>query len=174
MANQIAIQTLPDSLLTYRQYHAKLQNSPKGALINFLLALHLYRLNFTEGLAALSLAVHPSQLIKGTEGFEGWQINRNAQTLIATQLRISLEIPNAYLQGCQPDNHYQVPAPPFCYQFVPTRFSGDAKTGYYRVTINCNGLAADLTALCRIDKNHTWRIDDWSALLVPVKQAARV
>lgn len=165
----IALNQRPETLLAYRQLHVKLQTSSEGAVLNFLLALHLYRLKPVWGLAALTLAAHSLRLQPGKEGFENLQLNRNDQISIAAELKRSPAIPDAYILGCGPENQYQIPPPPYRTRFSIPKLSGDPHTGTLRVAIACSGAATHREVLCRIEKTRFWRVDEWSALLVPVK-----
>ncbi|MCD6474956.1 MAG: hypothetical protein J7K85_01670 [Anaerolineaceae bacterium] len=169
MSHIIALNHRPETLLTYRQLHAKLQTSPEGAVLNFLLALHLYRLKSVSGLSALTLAVHSLRLQPGKEGFENLQLSRNDQVSIATQLKLSPAIPDAYILGCGPENQYRIPPSPFRTRFSIPKLSGDPLTGTIRIAITCSGAATQREVLCRIEKTRFWRVDEWSALMIPVK-----
>lgn len=169
MPQIIALNQRPETLLAYRQLHAKLQTSPEGAVLNFLLALHLYRLKPVIGLAALTLAVHSQRLQPGKEGFDNLQLSRNDQVSIAMQLKLSPAIPDSYILGSGPENQYQIPPPPYRTRFSIPKLSGDPLTGAIRIAITCSGAATQREVLCRIEKTRFWRVDEWSALLIPVK-----
>jgi hypothetical protein len=89
------------------------------------------------------------------------------------QIEKQAYVPRSYVKGTTPENGYQLPAPPYVFEFSDTPYSGDVDAGTYKVFVACSGAASPRPVTVRRNNRGIWKAYEWSSLVVGVQAPAR-
>ncbi|MBX3101223.1 MAG: hypothetical protein KF690_01805 [Bacteroidetes bacterium] len=165
------IQAWPRSIEDFVEMQRKQGNNPAGSAALLLVAFHVYTENPKLGEQMLTLIVHPELLVTSDTGYKGYALRASDLQLLKIQLRARTA--NSYFVGTTAENDYALhPKGPWKIQFRSSETLADPNASRYKIFVECNGADAPRPILLHrepANANGMWYVQDWSALLMPVR-----
>lgn len=159
----IQIDQYPASLTDFLAVRDQLAGNPAGAATALILALTLFVQEPQLGQPCLEAIIHPNRLAEG-------QLPRVTYQFIWEQLSQAPYIVRSYVQGTRPEQGYQLPAPPYQFNFFRNRLSDDWGPEHYKVFVHCTGADTPRPVTLRQTETGQWLALEWSTLIVGVRE----
>lgn len=169
-AQQVVVDKLPKSTDEFIQLRNKIATTPAGGATMFMIAMKVYESDKDLGNQFFVLAVDKNRLETGST-YKGYALRRGDIQLITNQMAKDKNLTNSYIKGSSVDNGYFVKFP---YKFVYSTnpYSGDIKTGPFKVFIKCSGAASPRPITLKKNDKGIWKAANWSSVLVGIKKVA--
>ena len=162
------ITKLPSNIEEFVQLRDEIANTPEGGATIFLLALKIYAENPEFGKQCFVVAADRNRLTSGN-AYKGYELSRADFSLIESQLKRNKRIPNSYIKGTKTENNYEVNLP-YEYEFSSNPYSGDPKTGKYKLFVKCSGADSDRPIHVTKNNRGIWKASNWSSVVVGIKK----
>jgi len=168
----VQVEELPRSVEEFVTLRDEIAGTPQGGAALMIAALLVYAEDSDLGQQCLAAAIDPQRLEEGLKGYDGWQLRSRELSLIQSQIRHQPFIPRSYVRGATPENGYQLPDPPYIFDFAVSPYSGDPESGTYKVFVSCSG-AATPRPVTVSKHGPLWKAYEWSTLVVGVRTPAQ-
>jgi hypothetical protein len=163
---KVSVNEIPGNAKGFDELTAAITNTPEGAAAKMVLALTLYSVNQGDGEIALAKVVHPGQL--SPAGSES-KLSKRSIDLIKNQIGGKPHQMHSYIIGTSPDQGYQLPAPPYSFDFTTNPHSGRAEEGRIKLFIKSSGADSPRPITVQTDSSGTWKATEWSSLLSGIR-----
>jgi len=162
------IKKIPKSIEAFVEMRNDIATTPEGGAAMFMLALKMYTEN-PELAKKCFVAIVDRNLLREGNVYKGYQLLNSDMSLIKNQLAKDQNIPNAYIKGATPENHYKVKLP-YVFEFTSNKYSGSIEKGDFKLFVACSG--ADSPRPIRMKKNNRgiWKTSNWNSVLVGIKK----
>jgi len=99
--------------------------------------------------------------------YKGYQLLDTDMNLIKRQMANDKNIPNSYIKGSKPENHYAVKLP-YVYEFSANKYSGDKAAGSFKLFVACSGASSPRPMHLKRNNRGIWKVTNWSSVLVGI------
>ncbi len=169
----IQIDQLPRSVEEFIALRDRIAVTPQGGAAMMVLAVLSYTQDEDLGRQCLTIAIDRDRLQEGPDGYKGWQLRVRDLQLMRSQIGPQAHIPRSYIKGATPENGYELPAPPYMFEFSHDPYSGDPESGKVKVFIASSGASKPRPVTVHRNNRGIWKAAEWSSLLVGVQPPAQ-
>ena len=162
----IKIDKVPGTIDEFIEMRNQIATTPEGGAAMFLLALKMYTEN-PELAKKCFVVMVDRNLLKAGNVYKGYQLLDGDMNLIKNQLGHDKNIPNSYIKGSSPQNHYTVKLP-YEYVFTSNRYSGDKSAGQFKLFVACSGASSPRPMSLKRNNRGIWKLTNWSSVLVGI------
>ena len=162
----VKIDKVPGTIDEFIEMRNQIATTPEGGAAMFLLALKMYTENPELAKKCFVVMVDRNSLKAGNV-YKGYQLFDGDMNLIKNQLGHDKNIPNSYIKGSSPQNHYAVKLP-YEYVFTANRYSGDKNAGQYKLFVACSGASSPRPMSLKRNNRGIWKLTNWSSVLVGI------
>lgn len=168
------VQALPRDVVQFVDLRDELVQVPAGGAVMMVLALLLYAQapKSALGKSCLTIAVDRSRISQDRDGYKGWSLNLADLRLIHSQLNGRGYIARSYFHGTALENAYALPTAPYNFIISDNPYSGDMKSGTYKVFVLSSGAATPRPVTLRRNSRGLWKALEWSSLITGVRPPA--
>jgi hypothetical protein len=159
----VQIDELPGTREEFVVLHGDVARTPQGGAAAMIVALLVYTGDQLLGRQCLAVAADPSRVD------EGERLRVRDARLIGRQIGKQTYLPRSYVKGATPENGYQLPDPPYVFEFSDNPHSGDPAAGPYKVFVACSGAASPRPITVIKGDGGLWRAKEWSTLVVGIR-----
>lgn len=159
----VKVNNLPGTLDEFVALHNEIAQAPQGGAAAMIVALLVYAGDESLGQQCLAAAADDSR----TE--EGERLRVTDRNLIKRQVAKQTYLPRSYVKGATPANGYQLPDPPYVFEFSDNPHSGDSAAGPYKVFVACSGAASPRPISVKKGTDGLWKATEWSTLVVGIQ-----
>ncbi len=160
------IKKIPKSVEEFVEMRNEIATTPQGGAAMFLLALKMYIDN--PALAEKCfVAIVDRNLLREGNVYKGYELLNGDMSLIKNQMRNDKLIPNSYIKGSKPDNHYKVKLP-YIYEFTSNKYSGSIEAGDFKLFVACSGASSPRPIRMKKNNRGIWKTSSWSSVLVGI------
>jgi hypothetical protein len=165
------ISAWPKSPEEFTELQRQWGHSTNGSAALLLVAFHVYTENPKLGEQLLTLIVHPELLVPSDAGYKGYALRASDLQLLKLQLRPRTA--NSYIVNTLAENDYALkPTGPWRIAFQPNDNFANDNPSRYKVFVVSSGADAPRPILLHKEPSNAhglWYVQDWSALLMPVR-----
>ena len=166
----VDIDQFPQSVEAFVKLRDQIAQEPQGGVVMMLLAMFAYAEDEEVGRQCLAIAVDRERLSEGPKGYEGWQLRASDIWLLHSQVKDKAYVLKSYVKGAVPENDYQLPEPPYVFEFSDNPHSGDPAMGTYKIFITSSGASSPRPVTVKRNDQGVWKAYEWSTLVVGVKE----
>jgi len=168
-AQNVEIKEMPQTIESFVALRDKIADTPEGGAAIFLVALKIYVDNQELGEQCLVISVDMNGLRSG-DTYKGYSLLNSDMSLIKSQiLDKNKKVPDSYIKGSSPENNYTVKLP-YVYEFSSNPYSGDAKSGTYKIFVKCSGADSARPITLKQNNHGIWKASNFSSVLVGIKK----
>ena len=166
----IEVNEIPSSLQAFIALRDALAQTPEGAAVVMVIALHVYAQAPESDLGknALTIAVDRSRLREMANGYKGWGLLAIELQRAQRQLRGKSWTMQSYFLDTEPQQAYQLPVPPYKFEVSDNPYSGDPASGVYKVFVRSSGAASPRPVTLKLNNRGVWKTLEWSSLVMGV------
>ena len=171
LLESVQVDVFPESVDGFVSLGDHVARTPQGAAAMMIVGLLLYAQDEQVGQQCLAAIVDHGRLQEGHKGYQGWQLRTSDLQLIRTQVKGKAYLLQSYVKGTSPQNGYQLPEPPYVFEFSDNPHSGDANSGPYKVFVPSSGADTPRPVTVKRDpESGVWRVSEWSSLIVGIRK----
>jgi hypothetical protein len=168
--SSIQIDNWPESVQEFLALRDRVARTPQGGAAMMVVALFTYTQDEDLGRQCLPIAVDRGSLTEGAAGYKGWQLRTRDIRQIGQQIAQQPYIAQSYVGGVRPETGYQLPAPPYTFEFEDNPHSGDPQEGTYKAFIRCAGADSPRPVTVRRNNRGIWKAREWSSVIVGIME----
>lgn len=167
-AQTVKIKKIPNTIEEFVSMRNKIATSPEGGAAMFMLALKMY-IDRPELGKKCFVAIVDRNLLREGNVYKGYKLLNTDMSLIESQMRNDKLIPNSYIKGSSPGNHYAVKLP-YVYEFSSNKYSGSIEDGDFKLFVACSGASSPRPIRMKKNNRGIWKTSNWSSVLVGIKK----
>lgn len=167
-AQTVKIKKIPKSIEEFVSMRNKIATTPEGGAAMFMLALKMY-IDNPELAEKCFVAIVDRNLLREGNVYKGYKLLNGDMSLIKNQMNNDKLIPNSYIKGATPQNHYKVKLP-YTYEFSSNKYSGSIEAGDFKLFVACSGASSPRPIRMKKNNRGIWKTSNWSSVLVGIKK----
>ncbi|OQY02200.1 MAG: hypothetical protein B6I20_07140 [Bacteroidetes bacterium 4572_117] len=166
IAQTVKIKKLPKSIEEFVSMRNKIATTPQGGAAMFMIALKIHTTN-PDLAKKCFVAIVDRKLLREGDVYKGFKLLNSDMGLIKSQVAKDKNIPNSYIKGATPKNHYKVKLP-YIFEFSSNKYSGSIEAGDFKLFIACSGASSPRPIRMKKNNRGLWKTSNWSSVLVGI------
>ena len=167
-AQTVKIKKIPKSIEEFVEMRNDLAKTPEGGAAMFMLALKMY-IDNPDLAKKCFVAIVDRNLLREGNVYKGYKLLNGDMNLIKNQMNNDKLIPNSYIKGATPENHYAVKLP-YVYEFSSNKYSGSVEAGDFKLFVACSGASSPRPIRMKKNNRGIWKTSNWSSVLVGIRK----